>query len=219
MQSFAYSLVMADNAQSKDAVADSNLRKKGYGIAQIPVEERTGFGLTVKGDTLLKVCRYKLSHPLASQPLIAEGTGLAYNVVRAALATPYARRFLDDSESGIPLLAKELHDTQGDSVEYWKKSITKGITQLDSPEPNAALLVNSRECTKLVSQATGLLRNTITMEHKVLGADDYPELDTLENDPSLAAIADATILEDSPPPLAEDNAVSTEPSASQEPST
>lgn len=168
--------------------ADPNPGTKGpYGIAKMPAEERTAYGICVKSDTLLQVVTYKARHPLASQELIAESLGLARSTVQTCLNTPYAKRLAESQPQGVELLANRLRDTQGNVVEYWARSVDRGMQELNQPSPQAAILTNARECGTTVSKVTGLLKDTIRVQEDAKSMLDYTLAHELDNDPDVSA--------------------------------
>lgn len=194
---------MADHAKmadKKEIYTKPNFKPKGpYGIMKIPGEERTAYGVTVAGDTIIEVIKRKLAQPLASIDLIAEQTGLSRTTVSTAMATPWCRKQLAGIQEDARTMASELYKGQGDSITFWNKSVVRGVAELEKPSQyvNPAILLNAREATRDISKGTGLHKDTLRIEQHTTSAQDYEQLDDLAQDTDIAQFlsidTDATI--------------------------
>lgn len=144
-------------------------------------------GHTLASETVQKIVALRLSHPLASQGLIAELTGHTPETVSRALATPYARSVIDSTKDVVTAYADKLRAMQGNAVEYMDKSINKGHQALDLPAPPPQILTNARECATTVSKITGLLKDQVQVRTRLTVDDDYKDIASLASDPAIVA--------------------------------
>ena len=173
-------------------------KDKGYGMVQIPVEDRTVSGVAIKGDTILAILQFQAANPLASNGLISKTLGFGMGTIRIALNCPYAQKQKSDQLERLSMYATRLEEIQGDAVEFWGSSLQHGHKELENSSPNSALLTTASRSAETVSKATGLLSDShLTVRHELASQRDYATDDLLPDSLASILVADA-VVEDVP---------------------
>jgi hypothetical protein len=158
--------------------------------SKLDKEARTYADGSVMGEASINECiKARLAYPLLSQKALAQTIGLAETTVCKCLGTPYAKAQLEGyTERSIDTLKSKVIEAQYNAVEYYDKSIARGVVEIRKKVPLPQVLTNSRACADSISQVTGLLKtNVLQIQGNIGSPDEYSALPELEQDQDITA--------------------------------
>jgi hypothetical protein len=148
-----------------------------------------GNGGIIGESTIQEVIKTRLAYPQATQQEMARIIGISESTVARALTTPYARAQLTNLQSrSLEDIKSKVFDAQCLGVDYYHKSISRGVKEISTKKPLPQILSNARACTDSVSRITGLLKdNVLQLQGNLDTPLDYEAVPQLEADPDVTA--------------------------------